>query len=497
MNKKLIILEMANNHQGDYQHAINMIDEFKSITDKFQEFDFAWKFQFRDFESFIHKDFKTRTDLKYVKRFQETSLDITKFEKLKNYVENLGYKTICTGFDETSVDNIIKLNFNYIKVASCSFTDWPLLEKIASFKKEIILSTAGATVSQIDDVVSFFINREIQINLMHCVGIYPTKPKDLELNQIDFLKSRYPGINVGYSTHEEPDEYEAVIIAVGKKAEIFEKHVALNTEKYTPNAYSVTPLQMESWLNAAKKALKICGIENKRKKELESETRDLGQFKRGLFLKRDINKNELITSNDVYFSWPPVQNQLLANEYSKYLKIKALSDLRADNPLMKDEINLENLKSNIKQNVEIVRKFIEKKDVILPKTFDLELSHHYGLDQFKNYGLSMITLVNREYCKKILILLKGQKHPEQFHKIKEETFLILQGNLELKVDGKVYKLNSGDMHTIKPNQVHSFLSKEGCIIEEISTNHKSSDSYYLDDKINLSNNRKTIVKLWS
>ena len=332
---------------------------------------------------------------------------------------------------------------------------------------------------------------------MHCVGIYPTKPKDLELNQIDFLKSRYPGINVGYSTHEEPDEYEAVIIAVGKKAEIFEKHVALNTEKYTPNAYSVTPLQMESWLNAAKKALKICVIENKRKKELESETRDLGQFKRGLFLKRDINKNELITSNDVYFSWPPVQNQLLANEYSKYLKIKALSDLRADNPLMKDEINLENLKSNIKQNVEIVRKFIEKKDVILPKTFDLELSHHYGLDQFKNYGLSMITLVNREYCKKILILLKGQKHPEQFHKIKEETFLILQGNLELKVDGKVYKLNSGDMHTIKPNQVHSFLSKEGCIIEEISTNHKSSDSYYLDDKINLSNNRKTIVKLWS
>ena len=228
MNKKLIILEMANNHQGDYQHAINMIDEFKSITDKFQEFDFAWKFQFRDFESFIHKDFKTRTDLKYVKRFQETSLDITKFEKLKNYVENLGYKTICTGFDETSVDNIIKLNFNYIKVASCSFTDWPLLEKIASFKKEIILSTAGATVSQIDDVVSFFINREIKINLMHCVGIYPTKPKDLELNQIDFLKSRYPGINVGYSTHEEPDEYEAVIIAVGKKAEIFEKHVALN-----------------------------------------------------------------------------------------------------------------------------------------------------------------------------------------------------------------------------------------------------------------------------
>lgn len=77
--KKLIIFEMANNHMGDMTHGKTMITQFGEVAKKYPEFDFAWKFQFRDFSTFIHKDYKDRMDIKYVKRFTETSLTQDQF----------------------------------------------------------------------------------------------------------------------------------------------------------------------------------------------------------------------------------------------------------------------------------------------------------------------------------------------------------------------------------------------------------------------------------
>ena len=57
------------------------------------------------------------------------------------------------------------------------------------------------------------------------------------------------------------------------------------------------------------------------------------------------------------------------------------------------------------------------------KNTKLEISHHYGLDKFFKYGLSMFTIVNREYCKKILVCLPSQIHPTQYHKIKGKLLM--------------------------------------------------------------------------
>jgi N-acetylneuraminate synthase len=67
----------------------------------------------------------------------------------------LGFLSICTPFDEKSVDLIDQQKFNIIKIASCSFTDWPLLERVVRSDKPIIASTAGASLEEIDKVVSF------------------------------------------------------------------------------------------------------------------------------------------------------------------------------------------------------------------------------------------------------------------------------------------------------------------------------------------------------
>ena len=126
----------------------------------------------------------------------------------------------------------------------------------------------------------------------------------------------------------------------------------------------------------------------------------------------------------------------------------------------------------------------------------MEISHHYGIDKFEEYGVVSITVVNREYCKKLLIVFPGQKHPEQYHKEKEETFHVLYGDLDLELNGKWQTLKAGDVVTIERGIRHSFKSNKGVIIEEISSNHSVDDSFYTDNSISKNLNRKTFLNYW-
>ena len=95
-------------------------------------------------------------------------------------------------------------NVDYIKIASCSLADWPLIEKIALTNKPVIFSTAGSDLESIDAMVSFFRNRNIEASLLHCVGLYPTPSSELNIGQIRVFRERYPEMRIGYSTHEDP-----------------------------------------------------------------------------------------------------------------------------------------------------------------------------------------------------------------------------------------------------------------------------------------------------
>jgi len=498
MKKTLIIFEMANNHMGDIDHGMNMITEFSTMIEKYNKtFDFAWKFQFRDLETFIHKNSKNNIDHKYVKRFTETNLKIAEFQKLKVYAESKGFKTICTGFDEKSIDNIVDMDFDMLKVASCSFTDWPLLNKIVEcFDKHIILSTAGSTLKDIDNVVSFMTHRNKKISLMHCVGEYPTEPNNLQLNQIDLLKQRYPNVSIGYSTHENPTEYDAVKIAIGKGASIIEKHIALKTEKYKPNDYSVTPDQMDMWLDSASKSLIMCGVNQDRLMPSSKELKDLMQFKRGVFLKSDVSAGDIIEKNNLYYAWPSIDGQVLANTLSKYNQYTATENIKAHQPLMNTNSLVVDTRQKIWNIVQDIKDFLKSTDVVFPGQAELEISHHHGIDKFYETGITMITVVNREYCKKLIIVLPNQKHPEQYHNQKEETFVVLHGDVILNLNGNIKNLVKGDVITIERNVKHSFTTKNGCVIEEVSSTHYVDDSHYTDEIINKNKYRKTFVTYW-
>ena len=108
----------------------------------------------------------------------------------------------------------------------------------------------------------------------------------------------------------------------------------------------------------------------------------------------------------------------------------------------------------------------------------------------------MITVVNRDYCKKLIMVLPGQRHPEQYHNVKEETFYILYGEATIGLDGVEKEYHRGDAVVVKPGMRHTFRSASGAVIEEISSTHFVDDSFYTDPQISQNKNRKTLLTYW-
>ena len=493
---KLFVLEMANNHMGDVDHGVKLIREFAKVVKKYP-FQFAIKFQYRDLDTFIHPDFKDRMDIKYIKRFSETRLSEEQFLTLKKEAEAQGFITMCTPFDEISVDRIENHGYQIVKIGSCSFTDWPLLERIAETDKPIIASTAGASLNEINRVVSFFEHRDKQLCIMHCVGAYPTPDSELELNQIDFFKEHYPELTVGFSTHEDPTNMTAILMSIAKGAQVFERHVGLKTEKYGINGYSSTPEQIDAWLTAAQKAYATCGVKGERRMISKKEYNDLRGLRRGVFAKRPLTEGEEINKENSFLAIPNSPDQLLANDTSKYSRFKLKNMIVENRCVLVNEIDTTNTRAKVLEVVNRLCGIISESGLRIGNRLDLELSHHYGIDHVDHYGCAILNCINREYCKKIIILLPGQENPTHYHKKKEETFHVLHGELSLIVNGleKVYE--AGDMVTVERGEKHSFSSKDGAIFEEVSTTHFKNDSYYEDQSIMDRTDRKTQLTFWA
>lgn len=495
----LFILEMANNHMGDVAHGIRLIRAFAEVCKAFP-FQFAFKLQYRDLDTFIHPQMQGRDDIKYIKRFSETRLSRADFDTLIAEIRAQGFLAMATPFDEVSVDVIEQQQLDIIKVASCAFTDWPLLERIVQSEQPIIASTAGASLEQIDRVVSFLSNRKKQFAILHCVGEYPTPDANMHLSQVDVLKQRfggrYPNLHIGFSTHESPDNTDIVKLAIAKGVTIFEKHVGLATEQYSLNAYSASPEQLAAWLTAAQYALTVCGEGKHRHPVNANEAASLRGLQRGVFAKRPIVAGQTLKAEDVYFAFPPQEGQMTANDWSKYVTFTAQSDIAQDAAMTPQNTVSVDTRATIFSIIQRVNDFLKQSKVTVPGSADLEISHHYGLEHFDETGLTLINVINRDYCKKLLVTLPGQQHPEQYHKQKEETFHVLYGEVKLRLDDVETLCKPGDVMTVEPGTRHAWMSDTGAVIEEISTTHIVNDSYYTDPAIMANKTRKTSLTYW-
>lgn len=494
--KPLFIFEMANNHMGDVEHGISLIEAMRAASSELnEEYEFGFKLQYRDLDTFIHPSLRGRDDVPYVKRFEETRLTDEQLRSLVQAMRDNGFRTICTPFDEPSVDRIEAHGIETIKVASCSFNDWPLLERIALTDRPVIASTAAASLEDMDAVVSFFLHRGKDLTLMHCVAEYPAADDRLQINQIKLLKERYPECRVGYSTHESPDNTAAVMLAIAAGAEVFEKHVALPTDRYSVNAYSATPAQVTAWLSAARRAFEMCGP-TRRYTPSAGERASLLSLRRGVFARRTLPVGTTLSTDDVVFAFPPREDQLTANDWSKYARFTTREPVAEGAPVPRLALDVVPLRAYVGDTVARVKQLLKLGNIVVPSKADLEISHHYGIERFAEYGLTLINVVNREYCKKLLVLLAGQTHPEQYHERKEETFVVLHGDLTLWLDGVERQAALGDVITVPRGVRHRFYSENGCVFEEISSTHYKDDSYYTDPAIGQNLNRKTLLTYW-
>ena len=497
MKKPLFIYEMANNHMGDLEHGLKIVDELKNVSKNFKEFEFAIKLQYRD-DTFFHPDHIDRKDHKLIKRFVETRLGNTNFRKLVNYIKENNFLSICTPWDEKAVDYLIEIDIEIIKIASCSFNDWDLLERISKCNKRIIASTAGAAKLDIDKVYSFFKNQNKFITLMHCVGEYPTQNENLHLDQIDFIKKNYQDFEIGYSTHEEPSNFENIQIAIAKGATVFEKHVGVANEKYQLNKYSASPQQVYNWLNAAKRAYIACGgLKNERKGFTEKEKNDLRILLRGAYATKNLKKDSML-KKDYFLAMPNIEGQLVARELGKLTNYKLNKDILQNEPIMLRDLKLEYKYGSIMEKKffikDKIQEMIHTSNVILPKKMYAEISHHHGIDNFFKKGAVLFHIINKEYSKIVIMMFPGQEYPSHFHEIKNETYFVLSGDLTVRIVDDTKHLEPGDTMTVKKSNIHSFKTKNGVIFEEIATTYIKGDSKYLDGDIK-SDGRKTAITL--
>lgn len=488
---RLFIFEMANNHQGSVEHGRRIIDAMAEITAR-HHINAGVKFQFRDLDTFIHPAFRDRKDVQHISRFMSTRLTRDEFADLVAYTKERGLLAIATPFDEASVQLCLDFDLDIIKVASCSVSDWPLLEAVAGAGKPVITSTGGASLADIDKVVSLFSHKGGAFGLMHCVGVYPTPPELLHLSVIRRLRRRYPGVPIGYSGHEAPDALEPVIVAVSTGALLLERHVGVKTSEVKLNAYSMNPEQTEAWVEAAKRAWIIGGEEQKSVSHEEQSSLD--SLKRGTYVRRPVQRGQVIARDDVYFAVPLQEGQMTSGEFGVYrATFTASRDYHTDEPVTEQQGRDPVLLA--REAVHQAKGMLHEANISFGSDCTFELSHHQGMERFCEIGAVIINIINREYCKKLIVVFPGQCHPSHRHEKKEETFELLSGDLEVMLDGDTVHLQPGDRLLVKRNTWHSFSSKDGAIFEEISTTHYRDDSRYQDPIIGALDpmQRKTII----
>jgi N-acetylneuraminate synthase len=264
------------------------------------------------------------------------------YATLVKAVRQSGCIPMATPFDEKSVNLCVELGIPIIKIASSDLNDWFLIEKIADTRKPVIVSTGGSSLKDIDDLVIFFENRNVPLAINHCVSLYPSEDSELEMNQIDYLKNRYPNHVIGFSTHEYTDWTSSMLIAYAKGARTFERHIDIEMDGVPVSPYCSLPEQVDIWFKAFQKAKEMCGAPGTQKRmPPEREIKYLDALVRGVYAKRDLPEGYILNhdriNEDLYLAVPLQKGQISCRELmSGEILTRACNK---DEPIMIDSID--------------------------------------------------------------------------------------------------------------------------------------------------------------
>ena len=339
--ENLFVLELANNHWGSLERGLKIIHDHGSIA-RVNNVKAAIKLQFRDVDEFIHPEFKGTDGIRYIKKTEDTKLSRTDFATMVEKIRDVSCIPMATPFDENSVDLCVEFNMPLIKIASSDVNDWPLIAKIASTRRPTIISSGGASEKDLDDIVTYFAKRDIPLAINHCVSLYPSEDNELELDQIDYLKNRYPDNVIGLSTHEYHDWQSSMLISYGKGARTWERHIDIDYNNVPVSSYCSLPEQCDTWFRSYHKAVEMCGGRSSSRRVIsKKETQYLDALVRGAYARRDLEPGYILTQEsfqkDFYLAIPLRKGQLSCREVMNGNRLTKA--IKADESLTIDHID--------------------------------------------------------------------------------------------------------------------------------------------------------------
>ena len=482
----LILLEMANNHQGQVSHGVKICEEMGKVCRE-RNVQAGMKLQFRLCDRYLHPGYtesKAETlSNPLATRFMSTAMSYEEYFEIVQAVRANGMVPFSTPWDEPTVEWCARMELPVIKVASCFIADLPLLRAIAQTKIPVIASVGGAATCDVDRVVELFGSENIPLMLLHCVAKYPVETELICMDQVRQLRLRYPGLVIGYSGHEAPTDLHTVTMAVAAGAASLERHVGVPTDTITLNKYSMNPQQVGQWLDQALLTKKAMAFGEPRP-FIDGEAEALAKIQRGMYAAKAKEPGEFIGPDDVFLAMPVLPGQFTAADIDEVIGLPVpIGGLQPKMPMWREQPGAVPPEIRIASIMQRVRTMIADAKVSLSEGTEAVIQHFHGLDNFDEIGGILVNIVNREYAKMLIVMLPGQRYPNHHHVQKEETFHLLAGDLEVNVDGEIQKLKAGDSLTLPRGTKHAFRTEGGMILEEISTTYHKGDSIYHEDGI--------------
>jgi len=214
---------------------------------------------------------------------------------IKDECDRVGIDFLSTPFDKTAVDFLVELGVEFFKIASFELVDIPLLEYAASKGKPLVISCGMGSIDEIQDAVDACKQQGNDlIVLLKCCSEYPANYSDMNLAVIPDMRERF-GVPVGLSDHSMGSL--AAVVGVSLGACVIEKHFCLSREIKNPDsAFSMEPNEFAAMIRDIRTAIAAKGTAYY---ELSEKEKSSTVFRRSLFAAKDIEKDEIITEENV------------------------------------------------------------------------------------------------------------------------------------------------------------------------------------------------------
>lgn len=326
-SKVYIIAEAGVNHNGDIRIAKALVDVAADCGADCVKF-----------QSFIPKKLVSRLAPKAEYQLQTTNvtesqldmlekLKLTKemHEELISYCKLKEIEFLSTPFEEDSLQYLIDLGMEVIKIPSGEITNYPYLKRIGLLGKKVILSTGMSTLNEVVDAVNIL--KEFgskDIILLHCNTQYPTPYEDVNLNAMMAI-SEATSLPVGYSDHTGGIEVPIAAVAMG--AVVIEKHFTLDKKMEGPDhKASLEPYELKEMVKAIRNIEKAMG--DGIKKASQSEVSNAGIVRKSIIASKNIKKGEEFTEENLTTKRPG--NGINPMRWNEVLGTKAIRDFEED-----------------------------------------------------------------------------------------------------------------------------------------------------------------------